>query len=191
MASAMDDRSLKRRQAAADLALRQQERDGFQRILYQGKCMAPILKDGCLVLVSQLPEHALSRGDLVAFRRDGQVFIHRFLSTFQGPGARPYLRTKADRYLTPDAPFPADLLLGKAMQVKIHGRLINLQAFPHRLLSRMIGLFSTLEALLHQAAKGIQPAWGSAGIGWKTSATAVLQFPKSLFEWALSRWMRS
>lgn len=68
-------------------------RGGTVRV--RGRSMIPTLAEGQMLAVEFSPDR-LSRGDLLVYRQDGLLMVHRLLGPARFPDGRPSLRTRGD-----------------------------------------------------------------------------------------------
>src|SRR6266705_555289 len=78
---------------------------GSARLCVQGSSMLPSLRPGDEIQLQSIPLSELKRGDIVAYRRDDRLFVHRVI------GIAP-LMTRGDTLSQADAPVSESELLG-------------------------------------------------------------------------------
>jgi signal peptidase I len=91
---------------------------GSARLRVQGSSMLPAICPGDEIRVQSANCNSAEEGDVVAFSRDGRLFIHRVIGRDSGGN----LLTQGDALLAPDAPVCADEYLGKVADVRRDGQ---------------------------------------------------------------------
>ena len=97
--------------AAVDLMGRAGRR-GTVRV--RGESMQPTLRPGQLLAVEFAPER-LARGDMLIFRQDDLLLVHRLLGPARPIQGRPRLRTRGDGALSLDPPVDVDRVIGRVV----------------------------------------------------------------------------
>jgi len=124
------------------------------RIHARGRSMYPVIAGGDSVTV-RLPLD-LAPGDLVVYKRHGELVCHRLVSLTGGADPVPQCLTWGDALLEPDRPVPVDRIVGKVVTIE-RGRVspsrrLLLLAQPvlkaGRLNAAVVSLLSGLWALL-------------------------------------------
>jgi len=85
---------------------------GSARLRLQGTSMLPAICPGDEVEIESCGSSECESGDVVAFCRDGRLFIHRVVESENGR-----LLTQGDALTVPDAPITGDEFLGKVTAV--------------------------------------------------------------------------
>ena len=111
-----------------DLALEGLRSFGELRLRASGVSMLPTLLPGDLLLIRRASHDEVSGGDIVLYRRDDSLFVHRVLES-----AAARLITGGDSMAAPDPEGPIELL-GKVTSVERNGRV--------RTISPRLGLLS-------------------------------------------------
>lgn len=91
---------------------------GLRTLTVRGTSMLPLLPQGTHVLLDgSVPASSLRRGDIVAFRHPatGRRLIHRVI----GFSAGSLIHTKGDHERREDPPWPASLLIGRLVAVRV------------------------------------------------------------------------
>lgn len=91
-----------------------------------GNSMLPILRPGDSVQVAH-GQKSIFRGDIVVFRQNGGLVIHRVLAV-RGK----FLLTKGDNRLRPDPPVPSAAVLGKVAARRRNGQTADFTTLPVR-----------------------------------------------------------
>jgi signal peptidase I len=102
--------------------------------------MAPLIRPGDYVLMSQVPAEHIHPGDIVVFRRGNDKIVHRVLKIFRSDEGLRFTE-KGDNscvYRT----FKADDVIGRVTTVKSQGKIFNLDSSPSRLASRALSLWA-------------------------------------------------
>jgi signal peptidase I len=90
------------------------------RVRVTGRSMSPFLKGGEVLTVSQVPCHALHRGDIILFRNQHEhPVLHRIIRKEDASGNNSiFFLTKGDAVSTFDDPVNHDRILGKVITVE-------------------------------------------------------------------------
>ena len=102
-----------------------------------GPSMQPALQDCDLVQVQHGPVR-LRRGDIIVFRSENIIVVHRILRIYQQGGNIHYL-TKGDNSNNPDALVASAQVIGRVDAISRDGRHMSLQCFPLRARNWLIG----------------------------------------------------
>src|SRR6266446_1083343 len=102
----------------------------------QGTSMLPWVRPQDIALIRQIPIENVRCGDIVLFRRENHLFVHRIVKK-QGPLEAAQLLSKGDAHPTSDGVLEEQELLGRVVRIYRHGRRIDLDA-PGQL---ALGLF--------------------------------------------------
>lgn len=97
-------------------------RFGSARLRVQGSSMLPSIRPGDELDLRGASSHEIKIGDVVAYRRDGRLFVHRVVER-----NRQELVTRGDTLPQADAPVSASDLLGVVSAVRRDGRDVTLQ----------------------------------------------------------------
>lgn len=106
-----------------------------------GGSMLPLIRDGDHVLVVHGCA-VVRRGDVVVFRREGQLIAHRALRICSGDAGLTFV-TKGDNAFQFDPPLSADEIVGRVLAVERGGRYMSLDTAVWRVLGWLIAV-STL-----------------------------------------------
>jgi hypothetical protein len=106
-----------------------------------GGSMLPLIRDGDHVLVAHGCA-GVRRGDVVVFRREGQLIAHRLLRVYGGD-AEPTFVTKGDNAAQFDPPLSADEIVGRVLAVERGDRYMSLDTTTWRVLGWLVAV-STL-----------------------------------------------
>jgi len=125
--------------------------NGFQRFVYNGTCMNPILMKGDYLLVQDARPEELLFGDIVVYRKQDQFVAHRFLCCRPGEDNALQIITKSDDRFEEDNPFHSDFLIGKVVEINKNGKKIKLYGGFKRIESYLIAAVSVAEAIIFEA----------------------------------------
>jgi signal peptidase I len=115
--------------------------DGFNvRISTRGPSMFPLIQTGDRITIT--PGNCFGVGDIIVFKREGQMICHRLVEVFEKGGIK-YYQTRGDSFFSLDEPVTSDQVLGKVL--KIEKEKVSLQR-RILLLIRPILRFSKLNA---------------------------------------------
>jgi len=101
-----------------------------------GTSMLPWVQAGDIALIRKIPHENVRCGDVVLFRRENQLFVHRIVEK-RGSSEHGEIFSKGDAHPTPDGVVNERELLGRVVRIYRNGRRINLDA-PGQL---ALGLF--------------------------------------------------
>lgn len=110
-----------------------------------GHSMWPALRPADLVFVKALHMDHVLAGQIVAFEREGRIFVHRALSranTARGENRTTWLRTKGDSLDGADPAVTQSEYLGCVIRVHRGRRHIDMQSLTRRAVGRMIAAIS-------------------------------------------------
>ena len=102
----------------------------------QGTSMLPWVRPQDIALIRQTPLENVRCGDIVLFRRENHLFVHRIVKK-QGSLEAAQFLSKGDAHPAPDGILEEQELLGRVVRIYRHGRRIDLDA-PGQL---ALGLF--------------------------------------------------
>lgn len=158
-------------------------REGLQRFIYKGRCMSPALQDEDLLLVKKTSARELKTGDIVLFRSDGKLWVHRYLFRITANGAPDRLFTKADNTMKPDLPFTEEELVGTVYESRRQNRRYRFKTGPGAAVALLVGITALCEAqgfnFLLQVRHILR---GRVRLPWriKTLFRAAARLPKAL-----------
>lgn len=112
------------------------KRSGRISLRVQGASMLPWVRPQDIALIRQTAMENVRCGDIVLFRRENQLFVHRIVQK-QGPVEAGQLLAKGDAHPTADGILNETELLGRVVRIHRQGRRIDLDA-PGQL---ALGLF--------------------------------------------------
>jgi len=119
---------------AADFVPEVLEREGDAWVTTASSSMAPLVREGDALRLVPLERGRVGAGDLVAFRQDGVLVVHRVLA--RTPAG---LVTKGDALPDADAPVPwPAVVAGVAALRTPAGRVLDLQRRPWPALGRLL-----------------------------------------------------
>ncbi len=90
-----------------------------------GRSMLPLLQADDRVLVAH-GSTGIRRGDIVVFRQDGELIVHRVIGMYHRDGETIFV-TKGDNRLHFDPPVSANEIVGRALAVQRAGRSRSLE----------------------------------------------------------------
>ena len=129
------------------------------RLVYQGSCMVPVLKEGDILIV--LPGHqtSYSLGDIVAYRSQTTEnepcnLVHRFMFTIRSKG-RSLVFAKADNFSCFDSPFDPELVIGKVVEVRRGEQRISFTDRHSTRIRFLFGFISAWQGLIYLLASQI------------------------------------
>ena len=111
--------------------------------------MLPLLRIDDKVIIDSIVPEKLKLGEIIVYKLQDFLYVHRYIYTLKKPG-RPFsLVTKADNRFNFD-PYlvPINQLLGKVVAIKRQDTKINLESFFWKRINFFIGILSFLEAFM-------------------------------------------
>jgi len=141
------------RAVANDLWLELLERNGKGWLPVLTSSMAPLIRPGDEVLVSRSTPRDVCFGDIVVFRRNNDLIVHRAPGT-RRRGEDTMLLEKGDTGMDL-SPVSASSVVGRVISVRRHGKPINLSLRPSRSVNQLMSVWILATAL---------------GIGWLKSS---------------------
>src|SRR6266849_7965013 len=112
------------------------KRHGLITLCVHGTSMQPWVRPKDIALIRQTAIENVRCGDVVLFRRENQLFVHRIVEK-RGPLNAAQLLSKGDTHPTSDGVVQEQELLGRVMRIYRNGQPIDLDA-PRQL---ALGLF--------------------------------------------------
>lgn len=131
----------------ADLLLTSLEEGKQPYLTIATRSMVPLLRPGDQVRLGSARLEALQVGDVVAVAAPARLLIHRYWGQVVVAG-EPRLRTRGDRPLTFDTPWPAACLVGRVIARRRDGHGLWLTHGRGRWLNHGLARLSTLELRL-------------------------------------------
>jgi hypothetical protein len=123
----MADHDLRLTPENLDAAVELMGRSGRRAILpMHGESMLPTLRSGQWVAVDLSPER-IERGDLVLYRQQGYLVVHRLLGTTTGDDGAPALRTRGDGLSGFDPPLDRARVRGRVVAIRDEDRWWDLE----------------------------------------------------------------
>ena len=118
----------------------------------EGESMFPLIETGSLALVRLTHTDALKTGDIIAYKREGRLILHRYMQKVIAKDRSYRLRTKGDNHLFFDAEAVLpEMVLGKVTSIKKWGRTIKLENGFWKINNRIILCLSYFEAVAKQS----------------------------------------
>jgi hypothetical protein len=115
--------------------------NGQVRFLVTSDSMLPALQPGVQVMVEQFPANSYRKGDLVVFRRSGELVIHRLLEI----SPEGWCTAKGDNAFFCDPPFKLEDILGRVVGIS-HGQVeIDMNRPGWSILNRFMGWMGRIE----------------------------------------------
>jgi signal peptidase I len=84
------------------------------RVSTRGLSMFPLISTGDKITIH--PEKDYEMGELIVFKRDGQMVCHRLVKVFEKDDVR-YYQTRGDSFFGLDEPVTADQILGTVTKI--------------------------------------------------------------------------
>lgn len=103
-----------------------------------GHSMEPTLPDGSAIFVDFSARRVLRPGDLVVFRQNRDLVVHRHLGNARLPDGRPCLRTRGDALLALDPGCAPESVLGRVLLLRRAGDWWDLEAAGARAYARAL-----------------------------------------------------
>lgn len=106
-----------------------------------GYSMFPFIKYGDSITISSLKDSP-KIGDLILFKKKEKLILHRLIKIKYNSG--PVFITKGDSSFNYDEPIIESEILGKAIEIKRKGKLINLESKKYRIINYFLSKISFL-----------------------------------------------
>ena len=121
--------------------------------------MSPFLKIGDKVTVGNIIPKELKLGDIVVYKMQGSLCVHRYIYIINKQGKLIGLVTKADNRFDFDPYLVSiDQFVGKVIAIKRQDAKINLESFLWKKINFFIGTLSFLQAFIIKASRDLKPA---------------------------------
>jgi signal peptidase I len=117
------------------------QRRGHICLRVQGASMLPWVRPGDIARIRQVSMDAIRCGDVVLFRRENRLFVHRIIEKGGAMDALAF-RTKGDAHPTCDGMVEQQDLLGRVVRLYRRGRRIDLDAPGQMALALLISQLS-------------------------------------------------
>jgi hypothetical protein len=101
----------------------------------RGGSMHPIIRDGDRVRIEPVRADELRAGDIIAYRRGGRLFVHRYLGRWANSGA---MRTRGDSHSRVEPPLDPSEVLGRVTAVGRYGKQLRLSHASWRTLGLLL-----------------------------------------------------
>ena len=123
------DRATQFRAVCCDLVADVAQTTGTVQLSVSGGSMLPCLWPGDRVTVSRCQVSDLRPGEIVVYRQDGRLIIHRVVSVSEGE-----VIARGDAVSGNDAPVAASEVVGKVTGATREGKPLNLRLLPLRMM---------------------------------------------------------
>ena len=132
--------------------------DGSACFRVFGASMFPWIRSGDLVFVRRFAREQAAPGDVIAFERDGRLFVHRVVRGAVSPSSvrgrtSSGLITKGDALDREDAPVSREEFLGRVIRIHRGKRHIDMESLGRVLLGRLLARISWASFLLYLPAR--------------------------------------
>lgn len=129
---------------ATSLVMEVLARDGEAWVREATLSMSPLIRPGDEVRLIRPDPRRITRGTLIAYRRDGRLFLHRVLA--QNGGG---VVAKGDGLASPDPPVGWEQVVARVAALRREGRPeVDLDAFPWPLINRVLGVIAAIACRL-------------------------------------------
>jgi hypothetical protein len=128
------------------------KRTGRISLRVQGASMLPWVRPQDIALIRQTAMENVRCGDIVLFRRENQLFVHRIVQK-QGSMEAGQLLAKGDAHPTSDGILKEQELLGRVVRIHRQGRRIDLDAPGQLALGLFISQMSLYSRFWYPAAR--------------------------------------
>lgn len=141
--------------AALNAALDLWSQAGEQHYLpIRGRSMLPLLREGDDVLVAHTRD--LYPGEIAVFQQPGGLVAHRVLAVFT-VGGEQILRTKGDNTLGVDPPARSNQIVGRAVNIRRGGRIIDIYAPGWRRIGKVLAFLMKTQACIYYRSLNLTP----------------------------------
>ena len=146
-------------------------REGSAWVRESTDSMAPLVRAGDRLLLAPIDRRSVRGGDLVAFRGDARLIVHRVVAR-----GRAGVVTKGDALPSRDTEVPWTELVGRVVSLTdVRGRVHDLGSPAWSLVGRLVGRLSVLA----EAFASPPERW------WRRAGWVMLRLPVHLFAWLL------
>jgi signal peptidase I len=128
------------------------KRRGRISLRVHGTSMLPWVRPKDIALIRQISMENVRCGDVVLFRRESRLFVHRIVEK-RGSLDASQLFSKGDAHPTSDGVVQEQELLGRVMRIYRHGQRIDLDAPRHLALGLLISQLSLHSRFWYPLAK--------------------------------------
>jgi signal peptidase I len=128
------------------------QRQGRISLRVQGTSMLPWVRPGDIARIGKVKADAIRCGDVVLFRRENRLFVHRIIEKGGSLNAAEF-RAKGDAHPTCDGVVEQRELLGRVMRLYRSGRRIDLDAPGQIALGLLISQLSLLSRFWYPLAR--------------------------------------
>lgn len=132
------------------------------RLRVRGTSMVPTIVAGQVVAVDFSPER-LARGDIVLFRYNDVLVVHRLVGRASRDGRR-YYRIRGDGRIRLDPPVDPEQIVGRVIALEHDGGWRGVRSLPARLYGRVLGWHDWVWAAAGVVARVAERAVSIAGI---------------------------
>lgn len=110
----------------------------------KGESMAPLIKDGCQLVVSLNKDRELEIGDIVLIFLEKKWGVHRIIKIFKNKNSRMEYITKGDNNLRVDGRFSREEIVGIVEKIIYPDYEINLKGRKNQILKYFFVIYSWL-----------------------------------------------
>ncbi len=140
-----------------------------------GKSMFPLLDAGDAVSVGAINPNKISRGDIVIFRKQGNLCMHRYIRKISNGGIAKFVM-KGDNVLEIDQPAVyAENILGRAVRIRKQCNNINMDSWFWKIGNFIIAVVTIFQVIIIRIAAPI--AKSNKKVFFNFTAKNFLMFP--------------
>lgn len=137
------------RAAAQELQELAEAKTGLLRFGVSGYSMLPLMREGDVVVAKRVAIDTLRPGDIVVWKRESSLVIHRLLQLSGMPAQSKYLRIKGDNMPLSDEPVPPAAIEARVSYVVRRGKRICFESRGARFAGRAFSWLSRTEEWLY------------------------------------------
>lgn len=132
---------------------------GLIRIIYQGKCMSPTLRNEDLLLIQPCGIDDVRLGDIVVYRSKEVTRVHRFILRKKTGNGLSLITSPDNTCREPELCFPEGLI-GRVLFIRRDRKLIDFGSLSTQILSFYMGTKSLVRFLIYKVGYRLNKAIG-------------------------------
>lgn len=130
------------------------EQQGRVHLRVRGSSMLPWVRPGDVAVIRRAGINEMRCGDVVLFKRESRLFVHRLVEKHGAPGDARFL-AKGDAHPGPDGMVDRELVLGRVVRLYRGDKQIDLDSSRQLALGLMISRLSRKSAYWYPVARAV------------------------------------